>query len=240
MLLALLIVHLAETSPAEIGTAMSAHNEPRQFTLLDSLVGEFDKALRTLTKGSQPHSRPTPSTASQQETSLSEAEKKLSASLMRVNHTGEVCAQALYQGQALTAKLPEVRQEMQNAADEEQDHLAWCEQRVNELGSHTSYLNPLWYGMSFTIGAAAGMISDKVSLGFVAATEEQVCKHLNSHLAKLPENDTASRIIVEQMLVDEAKHAHTALEAGGYHFPTPIKWSMTAMSRLMTETSFYI
>lgn len=219
---------------------MTTSQDPRHFSLLDKLVCEADKALRTLTAGSQPHARATPKPAADSGTPLSDSEKRLSAALMRVNHTGEVCAQALYQGQALTAKLPEIRKEMQTAAEEEQDHLAWCEERVRQLGSQTSLLNPIWYGMSFSIGAVAGLVSDKVSLGFVAATEDQVCKHLSEHLNRLPEHDDESRVIVEQMLEDEAKHAQTALNAGGYPFPAPVKWGMTAMSKLMTETSYHI
>ena len=150
---------------------------------------------------------------------------------MRINHTGEVCAQALYQGQALTAKLPQVRIAMEHAAEEEVDHLAWCEQRIHQLGSHTSILNPLFYGMSFGIGAVAGLISDKVSLGFVAATEDQVCKHLNEHLEQLPAEDEKSRAILEQMRIDEEQHAESALEAGGFRFPAPVKFGMSLMAK---------
>jgi ubiquinone biosynthesis monooxygenase Coq7 len=159
---------------------------------------------------------------------------------MRVNHTGEVCAQALYQGQALTAKLPEVRAEMERAADEEIDHLAWCEERVRQLGGHLSLLNPLWYGMSFGLGAAAGVVGDKVSLGFVSAIEDQVCEHLEEHLQTLPIHDEKSRAIVEKMLEDEAHHSHAALAAGGLQFPQPVKRGMTLVSRLMTKTSRFI
>tara|TARA_B100000446_G_scaffold39947_3_gene35514 strand:+ start:18182 stop:18661 length:480 start_codon:yes stop_codon:yes gene_type:complete len=159
---------------------------------------------------------------------------------MRVNHAGEVCAQALYQGQAMTAKLPQVRQEMELAAEEEVDHLAWCQERIENLGSHTSLLNPLWYGMSFGIGATAGLISDRMSLGFVAATEDQVCKHLQDHLSELPEQDAKSRAVVEVMLEDEAKHAHSALEAGGHRFPAPVKGLMSLVSKAMTKTSYRI
>ena len=159
---------------------------------------------------------------------------------MRINHTGEVCAQALYQGQALTAKLPQVREAMEEAAREEVDHLVWCEQRINELGSHTSRLNPLFYGLSFGIGAMAGKVSDKVSLGFVAATEEQVCKHLTEHMSSLPVQDEKSKAVLLQMLEDEAKHATTALDAGGHKFPLPVKLAMTAVSKVMTKTSYRI
>jgi ubiquinone biosynthesis monooxygenase Coq7 len=159
---------------------------------------------------------------------------------MRVNHTGEVCAQALYQGQALTAKLPKVREKMEQAAAEEVDHLVWCEERLRQLGSHTSHLNPVWYGLSFAMGAAAGIAGDRWSLGFVAATEERVCEHLSDHLEQLPEEDEKSRRILEQMLEDERRHGDLALEAGGKVFPEPVKRAMTAVSRLMTSTSYRI
>jgi ubiquinone biosynthesis monooxygenase Coq7 len=157
---------------------------------------------------------------------------------MRINHTGEVCAQALYQGQALTAKLPDVRVAMEHAADEEIDHLAWCEQRIRQLGSHPSVLNPLFYGLSFGVGAVAGLISDKVSLGFVAATEDQVVKHLDDHLQQLPANDDKSRAILEQMRLDEERHATSALEAGGLRFPAPLKFGMTLLSKVMTKSAY--
>ncbi|WP_424988271.1 2-polyprenyl-3-methyl-6-methoxy-1,4-benzoquinone monooxygenase [Microbulbifer sp. S227A] len=213
---------------------MSSH---RQLTGLDRLLLQADRALRTLSPGSPCHERPSPAKAVD-EAELSDSERRHAAGLMRVNHSGEVCAQALYQGQALTAKLPEVRAEMEHAADEEIDHLAWCEQRLDELGSRPSVLNPLWYGMSFGIGAAAGKIGDKVSLGFLAATEEQVCKHLEGHLQELPEQDEKSRAMVEQMLVDEAKHQHAALDAGGARFPGPVKGLMTLVSKAMTSVSY--
>jgi ubiquinone biosynthesis monooxygenase Coq7 len=159
---------------------------------------------------------------------------------MRVNHTGEVCAQALYQGQALTAKLPAVREEMQEAAQEEVDHLVWCEERLRELDSHTSVLNPAWYAMSFALGAVAGAISDKVSLGFVAATEERVCNHLRQHLQELPDTDRKSQLILQQMLEDEQRHGDKALEAGGTDFPRPLKEAMSGVSQIMTRSSYRI
>tara|TARA_R110001592_G_scaffold363399_1_gene688125 strand:- start:42254 stop:42898 length:645 start_codon:yes stop_codon:yes gene_type:complete len=213
--------------------------KPRQLSPLDSLLVQVDRALRTIAIDKPPHDRSSPAKGAS-ETALTEQEKRHSAGLMRVNHTGEVCAQALYQGQALTAKLTTVRSEMEHAADEEIDHLAWCQERVTQLGSHTSLLNPLWYGLSFGIGATTGLISDKLSLGFVAATEDQVCQHLESHLKKLPANDDKSRAIVEQMLEDEAKHANAALNAGGLRFPTPIKGLMSIVSKAMTKTSYRI
>lgn len=211
----------------------------RRLSPLDGLLVQIDRALRTVAVDKPPHNRTSPAKDSAEQT-LTEQEKRHAAGLMRVNHTGEVCAQALYQGQALTAKLTTVRSEMEHAADEEIDHLAWCQERVTQLGSHTSLLNPLWYGLSFGIGATTGLISDKLSLGFVAATEDQVCQHLQSHLDKLPANDSKSRAIVEQMLEDEAKHADAALNAGGLKFPSPIKGLMTIMSNAMTKTSYRI
>ena len=211
-----------------------------RLNLIDNLIINADRALRTLAAGSDMTSeRPSPARPLN-EADLSEAERKKSAALMRVNHTGEVCAQALYQGQALTAKLPNVRAEMEKAAEEEIDHLVWCHERIGALGSHTSYLNPVWYGVSFAIGAGAGLVSDKVSLGFVAATEDQVCKHLQDHLQELPLSDSRSRAVVEQMLEDEARHADMALKAGGYNFPAPAKGLMTLMSKVMTTTSYRI
>lgn len=209
----------------------------RQLTVIDNFIVRADRALRTLAAGEQHAERPSPA-ADMQESELSSDEKRHAAGLMRVNHAGEVCAQALYQGQALTAKLPNVRAEMEHAAAEEVDHLVWCQQRLDALDSHTSYLNPLWYGLSFAIGAGAGLVSDKVSLGFVAATEDQVCQHLQKHLEELPEQDEKSRAVVAQMLRDEARHADMALSAGGYNFPAPVKGLMTLVSKAMTTTSY--
>lgn len=211
----------------------------RHLSMTDQLLSQMDKALRTLAPGKVSHQRPSPANTIN-ETEMSDAERKHAAGLMRVNHSGEVCAQALYQGQALTAKLPTVREEMEHAAEEEVDHLAWCQERIESLGSHTSILNPLWYGMSFGIGATAGLVSDKVSLGFVAATEDQVCKHLQSHLHDLPAQDERSRAVVEVMLDDEAKHGHAALAAGGYRFPAPVKGVMSLLSKAMTKTSYKV
>ena len=211
----------------------------RQHSMIDRFITEADAVMRTITNRGHSTSRPSPSDG-HTESELSESERKHVAGLMRVNHTGEVCAQALYQGQALTAKLPDVRTEMQQAATEEIDHLVWCEERLRELGSHTSYLNPAWYGMSFAMGAIAGAIGDSVSLGFVAATEERVCHHLRDHLKQLPDDDRKSRLILQQMLEDEQRHGEKALEAGGKEFPAPVKDIMTTVSRLMTDTSYRI
>ena len=171
---------------------------------------------------------------------LNNLEKQHAAGLMRINHTGEVCAQALYQGQATTALLGEVRESMEQAAEEEIDHLAWCEQRLAELDSRPSILNFMWYAMSFGLGAAAGLAGDKWSLGFVAETEHQVCEHLEDHLSKLPKQDNKSRAILEQMIADEKHHEETARQAGGLEPPIAIRQAMNAMSQLMKKTTYHI
>ena len=211
----------------------------RRLSLLDKLITEADSVMRTITNRGNQAERTSPSQG-HSDAELSESERAHVAGLMRVNHTGEVCAQALYQGQALTAKLPTVREEMQQAAAEEIDHLVWCEERLQELGSHTSYLNPAWYGMSFALGAIAGAIGDKVSLGFVAATEERVCHHIKDHLKQLPDEDRKSQLILQQMLADEQRHGENALAAGGTEFPRPVKDAMSAVSQVMTRTSYRI
>ncbi len=211
----------------------------RHYSPADRLLMQADAALRTLLPFSGQPSRPSPAVL-KNDSELTESETRHVAGLMRINHTGEVCAQALYQGQALTARLPQVRQAMEQAADEEIDHLAWCEQRIRQLGSHTSVLNPLFYGLSFGIGASAGLISDRISLGFVAATEDQVCKHLDEHLGQLPAGDDKSRAILEQMREDEAQHSTAAIEAGGLRFPAPIKFGMSLMSKVMTKATYRI
>jgi len=212
-------------------------SESRNLNPIDNLVLQFDQALRTLVPGSSQASRESPG-ASLPERELEEKERSHAASLMRINHTGEVCAQALYQGQALTAKLADVRASMEQAAKEETDHLAWCEQRLNELDSRTSLLNPLWYAMSFGLGAAAGLAGDRWSLGFVAETEQQVCEHLEDHLDKLPANDDKSRAILEQMVIDERQHGETARDAGGAELPLPVRRLMSGMSEIMKKTVY--
>lgn len=205
---------------------------------LDTLITEFDTGLRTLL--AKPRSvRPHPD-ANLAEADLSEAEKALASALMRVNHTGEVCAQALYSGQALTAHRPETALALKHAAQEETEHLAWCETRISQLGGHTSLLNPLFYAGSFTMGAVAGALGDKWNLGFVAETEKQVEAHLASHLEKLPESDQKTRKIIEQMQRDEAKHADEAKQLGAAELPTPVKFLMKKMSKLMTTSSYYL
>ncbi|MDH5191684.1 MAG: 2-polyprenyl-3-methyl-6-methoxy-1,4-benzoquinone monooxygenase [Gammaproteobacteria bacterium] len=211
----------------------------RNLTPLDNLVMNFDQALRTVFGKPQVTERTPPDTDLQQ-SELSKEEARHVAGLMRINHAGEVCAQALYQGQALTAKLPNVREKMERAAQEENDHLAWCENRLKELGDHTSYLNPFWYGGSFAIGALAGLAGDKWSLGFVVETERQVVKHLDSHLQQIPAQDEKSRAILEQMKIDEGHHATVALQAGGAELPTPVKKLMQTTSKLMTRTTYWL
>ena len=211
----------------------------RQYSPIDKAIANVDKALKTLIPFSNRSHQPNP--ADRHEEGEVEVQKlKHIAGLMRINHTGEVCAQGLYQGQAATAKLTEVRTTMEQAADEEIDHLVWCEQRLKQLNARTSLLNPAFYGMSFTIGAVAGLIGDKYSLGFVAATEEQVCKHLQSHLDQIPESDQKSRAILLQMLEDEKKHATVALQSGGIDYPPRIKQFMSLVAKAMTKTTYRI
>ena len=199
----------------------------------------FDRALRTLSGDATKCSRPNPA-GEQPEADLSDAERILAGQLMRVNHVGEVCAQALYQGQTLTARNPDVQQKLQRSADEELDHLAWCGQRIDELGSRKSILNPLWYASSFALGVIAGAAGDKWSLGFVQETEQQVEKHLHGHLEELPEHDARSRTILAQMREDEARHAETAKQAGASELPTPVKKMMEAVSKIMTQTARWL
>ena len=198
---------------------------------------QLDTGLRTLFGKPSVTERPNPENTIA-EGELSANEKELAGRLMRINHSGEVAAQGLYQGQALTAKLPDVREKMERAAEEENDHLDWCKQRINELDTHTSYLNPLWYFGSVAIGAAAGLAGDKWSLGFVAETEHQVVRHLTSHLNQISENDHKSRAILEQMKEDEDHHATAALDAGAAELPVPVKKFMALTSKIMTKSAY--
>ena len=208
-------------------------------TLPDRLVVGLDQALSTVFGRPPSTGRPNPADQ-QDEADLSEEERVRAARLMRINHTGEICAQALYQGQATTARLDTVRGQMERAADEENDHLAWCQQRIDELGSHTSLLNPVFYAGSFAVGALAGAAGDKWSLGFVAETERQVVEHLDGHLQRLPGKDARSRAVLRQMKRDEGRHATTALEAGGARLPLPIRLAMKATSKIMIRTSYWV
>ncbi len=214
---------------------MTNQNNSRKFSPVDNFMMQLDTGLRTLFGKPSVTERPNPENTIA-EGELSANEKELAGRLMRINHSGEVAAQGLYQGQALTAKLPDVREKMERAAEEENDHLDWCKQRINELDTHTSYLNPLWYFGSVAIGAAAGLAGDKWSLGFVAETEHQVVRHLTSHLNQISENDHKSRAILEQMKEDEGHHATAALDAGAAELPVPVKKFMALTSKIMTNT----
>jgi ubiquinone biosynthesis monooxygenase Coq7 len=209
----------------------------RHYTAADRLLMTLQRALAPphLASGA---ARPNPAHKTG-DAPLSEAERRHAAGLMRVNHAGEIAAQALYEGQALTARSPQVRAQLKRAAAEEQDHLAWCEERIRELGEQPSRLAPVWYAGSFAIGAAAGLLGDKVNLGFVAETEKQVVDHLDGHLQKLPVGDDRSRAIIEQMKADEARHGEAALQAGGAELPGPVRRLMTLASRVMTKTAYW-
>lgn len=202
----------------------------------EAVILQFDKALRTVFATASSR-RPYPD-ADLPDVALSETEKKHAAGLMRINHSGEVCAQALYAGQALTARNPEAQRALLEAADEETEHLAWCEKRLTELGSHKSLLNPLWYAGSFALGAFAGALGDKWNLGFLAETERQVEGHLDSHLDKLPPQDAKSRAVVEQMKIDEIKHADTAIAHGGAELPAPVRQAMRLTSKVLTLAAY--
>jgi 3-demethoxyubiquinol 3-hydroxylase len=204
----------------------------------DRLIIEFDKGLRSLF--SEAHSARAYPDANIPDTPLDETEKKKAAALMRVNHSGEICAQALYQGQALTARDPAVQKQLQQAAQEETEHLAWTARRVHELGGHLSLLNPFWYTGSLAIGAVAGLIGDKWNLGFLAETERQVGEHLQSHLERLPPQDAKSRAIVAQMYADETGHAAMATSLGGAELPQPVQMAMKLNSKVMTGASYLV
>lgn len=206
--------------------------------LIDDLVIGLDRALRTV--AAKPHAERENPGATLADAPLNEDEKTHAAGLMRVNHTGEICAQGLYEGQALTARDAGTRHALLAAAQEETDHLAWCEDRLTELDARPSLLNPLFYAASYAMGAVTGLLGDRVSLGFVEATEDQVCRHLESHMASLPEQDARSRAIVEQMHADEARHGADALAKGGTEFPRPVKEAMSLLSRVMTETTYRV
>jgi len=213
--------------------------EDRQFSPLDRLLAGIDYALRTVNSAPTRAARPNPSSGIE-DTILSDDEKSHSAGLMRVNHAGEIAAQGLYQGHAAVARDPATEKQMKNAADEELDHLAWCEQRLSELDSGPSVLRPLWYAGAFTIGAASGVLGDKWSLGFIEETERQVSEHLTSHLGKLPENDLRSRAIVAQMRDEEEEHGANAKEAGAAPLPTTVRKLMRAVATVMTSTAYRV
>lgn len=208
----------------------------RHYSFADRILKHFDQGLRTVFA---------PATATrhypaQKTTSLSDTDRRHSAALMRVNHAGEVSAQALYHAQALTARSKHIREVMQHAAQEENDHLAWCEKRLQKLNSHTSYLNPLWYTGSFAIGICAGLAGDKWNLGFLAETERQVVRHLDQHLKKLSPIDTESAEVLKQMREDEAHHATTACTAGAAELPFLVKVTMRGFSKVMTSIAYWM
>lgn len=211
----------------------------RHLTFFDQLVNELDKGLRAALGPAPEPDRANPA-RDIPETELSRADRDLAGRLMRINHAGEICAQGLYRGQALTARLPKVRASMEQAAREENDHIAWTTDRIRGLGDRTSYLNPLWYAGSFALGAAAGLAGDRWSLGFVAETEKQVVEHLDTHLQRLSPDDRKSRAILEQMREDEGRHATTAITAGAASFPRPVQKLMKFASKAFTHTTYWV
>ena len=211
----------------------------RRLSKLDEVIGHLDQSLRAVFHGRTIAQRPNPATG-EAEAELTAVERDLSGRLMRVNHVGEVCAQALYWGQSIMARSPIVQEKMKQAAREENDHLSWTENRIKELGTHPSFLNPFWYSGSAVIGAMAGLAGDKWSLGFIAETENQVVEHLSRHLDRLPPGDNKSKIILEKMREDEGHHATTALKAGAAQLPRPVKHIMKFASKFMTTTAYWI
>ena len=210
----------------------------RKLSIFDRFINEVDQAIRTVHTLAPTTERPNPAIGITEEAPLTENEKKLSASLMRINHAGEVSAQGLYRGQALTAKREDLRVQMDRSAMEENDHLNWCELRLDDLDARKSLFGPVWYMGSFTIGALAGLAGDKWSLGFVKETEDQVVRHLQEHIGKLPKADAPSMAILQQMKIDEAHHADVAVEAGAAKLPLPVrKLLMPLMSKVMTKTA---
>ena len=211
----------------------------RRLSIIDRVIGEADRALSTAFGATHEAERPSPA-VDIDETELGDADRRHAAGLMRVNHTGEVCAQALYSGQAAVARDEATRTQLMAAAQEETDHLAWCAERLDALQSRPSLLNPLWYAGSFAIGATAALVSDKVSLGFVVETERQVEAHLGEHLTKLPDADLRSRAVVVQMQADEARHGELAKNAGGVELPQPIPTLMKFASAVMKAVAYRI
>ena len=211
----------------------------RYYSLWDRLVLRLDGVLQSIQLNSS-SGRPNPAKNLLSDTTLNEKERQHSGGLMRINHVGEICAQALYAGQALTARSQDIKQKLQKAAQEEVDHLSWCQQRIQELGAHTSYLNPFWYISALLRGVSAGLFGDKVSLGFLAETEHQVARHLYNHLQSLPLVDNKSRAIVEQMRLEEMEHALTAEQAGAIPLPLVIQWSMQGLAKFMSLVAYRI
>ena len=213
--------------------------QERALTPLDKLLSGLTTALKTVAAPAGRPARPNPAEGVA-ETDLTDVQKSHAAGLMRVNHAGEIAAQGLYQGHAAVARNKAIEEQMQHAADEEFDHLAWCEQRLTELNSQPSRLSPLWDAGSFVIGAASGVLGDRWSLGFIAETENQVCEHLTSHLDSLPDDDSRSRAIVEQMRDEEAEHGENARDAGAADLPEPIHRLMRVTARIMTRSAYWV
>ena len=213
--------------------------EKRQLTPLDRLLASANNALRTVATPAGRSARDSPA-KNIIDADLNSDQKRHAAGLMRINHAGEVAAQALYQGHAAVARDESIEAQMQHAADEEFDHLAWCEQRIHELGEDVSKLSPFWYAGAFAIGAASGVLGDRWSLGFIAETERQVCAHLDSHLDSLPPEDAKSRAIVEQMRDEEEEHGDNAIEAGAAELPGPVKHLMSLTAKVMTKTAYWV
>lgn len=214
-------------------------SEYRRYSLVDQMCLGVDQALRAVAGTAKTTGRPYPAKKIP-ETTLNDAQRRQAAALMRINHTGEVCAQALYHGQGLVSKRPDVKEKMQQAAVEEGDHLAWCHQRLQELQSHTSYLNPFWYAGSLTMGLVAGWVGDRWSLGFLAETEQQVVQHLATHLLLLPKQDEKSAAILAKMQQDEAEHRDDAMAAGAAVLPDWIKKAMKMAAKVMVKTAYWI
>lgn len=213
----------------------------RKLSLLDKILTEIDQSMRVVHATAPTTERPNPAEGVQETASLSDTDRDIIIRLMRINHTGEVSAQGLYRGQAMTANRPDIKQQMDRAAMEENDHLNWTEKRLNELGGRKSLLNPLFYWGSFAIGAAAGKIGDKWSLGFVKETEDQVIKHLEKHINRLPTHALADMAILQKMREDEAHHGDVAIQSGGAKLPFPVrKLLMPLMSKVMTKSTYYI
>jgi 3-demethoxyubiquinol 3-hydroxylase len=225
---------MSSTASRPSPAALSRRTSP-----FDAVFVELDRALRVLS-GAAAAGRPNPADAHEPRDTLSPQEKRYSAGLMRVNHVGEICAQALYRGQAAVYKQPEIQALLRDAATEEVDHLVWCDQRLTELGSRPSLLNPLWYAGSFALGVVASAAGVPRNLGFMAETERQVEAHLNAHLQNLPAADVRSRQIVQKMKEDEVSHRNTAENAGGVPLPAPVRGVMRLMSKVMTGTAYWI
>jgi 3-demethoxyubiquinol 3-hydroxylase len=213
-------------------------NSSRRLSILDHVLVAVDEALKTIS-GAQPAARPMPQ-PDEPPTRPAEADRRVSAALMRVNHTGEICAQALYSGQALVARDGGVRDALRTAGSEERDHLAWCRQRLKALGDRPSVLDPLWYAGSFGMGLVSGLAGDRWSLGFLAETEAQVERHLDGHLGRLPSGDAASRAVLEQMRIDEMRHGASGRALGAAELPAFVKRAMHAASKVMTTTAYWV